>query len=288
MKYLSLFSGIGGFELGINRVFPSSECVGYSEINNYAIKVYDSHYPNHTNFGDIQTINPHNLQNFDMIVGGFPCQDLSSLNVKGGKGLGGSRSGLFYNMLEIMHAKNPRWFCYENVASMKNSDKNTISQELGVEPIMIDAALVSGQRRKRLFRCNWRVNPPMDKGIFLKNILEANPNTTPLSNARLRWFYSEKTQNMRVKKGFVAINPQKANTLTARGELAWTCNYIEENNKVRVLSPIECERLQCFPDDWTIVVPEKHRYGLLGNAVNVEVVAHIMESLKQHIGKENT
>ena len=77
MKYLSLFSGIGGFELGINDVFPNAQCVGYSEIDKYAIKVYQSHFPEHKNYGDIKDIDINSLPDFDMLVGGFPCHDLS-------------------------------------------------------------------------------------------------------------------------------------------------------------------------------------------------------------------
>lgn len=73
MKYLSLFSGIGGFELGIGDM---AECVGFSEIDEPAIRVYKRHFPEHKNYGDITKINPKELPDFDFLVGGFPCQSL--------------------------------------------------------------------------------------------------------------------------------------------------------------------------------------------------------------------
>ena len=69
-----MFSGIGGFELGLPKEW---ECVGYSEINKYADKVYQFHFPNHKNYGDATKIDAEQLPNFDLICGGFPCQSFS-------------------------------------------------------------------------------------------------------------------------------------------------------------------------------------------------------------------
>jgi DNA (cytosine-5)-methyltransferase 1 len=84
MKYLSLFSGIGGFELAIQSVFPNAECIGFSEIDKYAIQTYRKHYPDHPALGSITDINPLTLPDFDLIVGGFPCQDLSIAHGRSG------------------------------------------------------------------------------------------------------------------------------------------------------------------------------------------------------------
>lgn len=74
IKYFSAFSGIGGFELAMPKDW---ECVGFSEIDKYAIQVYSKHFPSHKNFGDIIQINIEALPDFDLLVGGSPCQDLS-------------------------------------------------------------------------------------------------------------------------------------------------------------------------------------------------------------------
>lgn len=281
MKYLSLFSGIGGFELGVQDAFPDSECVGYSEIDKYAIKVYQSHFPNHKNHGNITEINPLDLPDFDLLVGGFPCQDLSVANTYF-NGLDGARSGLFWNLLNILNTKNPKWFCFENVMRMSRKDRDIISNNLGVEPVMIDAGLVSGQNRKRLFWCNWKVDEPQDKQIMLADIIESNPNVKPMSQQRIDWLLSDKSIK-RKQFGTITFNPQKANTLTARMYRNWDGVYVRDQGSLRMLSPVECERLQCFPDNWTQDISHAQRYKTLGNAVNVEVVKHIFGELKKDL-----
>ena len=71
-KYLSLFSGIGGFEVGIKNSSKDFECVGCSEIDKYATSIYEQHF-NHHNFGDITKVDASDLPDFDLLVGGFPC-----------------------------------------------------------------------------------------------------------------------------------------------------------------------------------------------------------------------
>ena len=174
MKYFSTFTGIGAFEQAVkNLITPYDkfrfECVGYSEIDPYAIQVFENNHPGHKNYGDIKEIKE--LPDFDLLVGGSPCQDLS-IAKKGREGLAGSRSSLFWEFVRLLELKKPRYFLLENVASMKKEDRDTISRALGVEPVMINAALVTAQQRKRLFWCNWKVEQPENRHIYLKDILE--------------------------------------------------------------------------------------------------------------------
>jgi len=263
MRYLSLFSGIGGFEIAIQSAFQDAKCIGFSEIDKYSVQTYTKHFPEHHNYGDINTINPYTLPDYDMLVGGFPCQDLS-IAKSGRKGLDGERSGLFWTMLSILRISNPKYFCFENVASMPKKDRDIITKELGVEPVMINAALVSAQSRKRLFWCNWSVEQPEDRGILLKGILES---------------------------GIPQNNIKKSYCIDANYYKGGVCNWINQKGKrtmimdnghFRKLTPIECERLQCFEDGWTEGVSKTQRYRQLGNAVNVEVVKHIMNNLANH------
>jgi site-specific DNA-cytosine methylase len=266
VKYLSLFSGIGGFELAIQSVFPNAECVGFSEIDKYAITTYQKHFPDHVNLGDIQEINSLALPDFDMIVGGFPCQDLS-IAKSGRQGLNGKRSGLFWTMVSIMRIKSPKWFCIENVASMPKEAKALITRELGVEPIIINAALVSGQNRKRLFWCNWNVSQPEDRYILLKDILE--------SGEELKLGNRPKGKSYCITASYWKSENLKHHEKHHQRQL------VIDNGIIRKLTPTECERLQCFSDNWTDTVSNTQRYKQLGNAVNVEVVKHIMNELKQ-------
>ena len=86
MKYISLFSGIGGFEIAIQNIFPLARCIGYSEVEKFALQVYQSHYPNHPYLGDITSFQKEQIQRIvhaikgcNLLVGGFPCKNLTSL-----------------------------------------------------------------------------------------------------------------------------------------------------------------------------------------------------------------
>jgi len=117
MKYFSTFSGAGGFEIGINE---KGVCVGHSEINKYAIQVYEKHYPTHKNYGDISKIEWSRVPDFDLLVGGSPCQDLSIAGKR--KGLAGGRSGLFYHYIRALKEKQPKYFIWENVRGALSSN----------------------------------------------------------------------------------------------------------------------------------------------------------------------
>lgn len=144
MKYLSLFSGIGGFELGIekcrdHRTFlqgtsatiiledstyiPSGSfgatCIGFSEIDQYAIKIYQQHF-NHKNYGDIKTINAQSLPDFDLLVGGFPCQSFSIAGKR--RGFNDTRGTLFFDIARILQSKRPKLLLLENVKGLLSHD----------------------------------------------------------------------------------------------------------------------------------------------------------------------
>ena len=332
IKYFSTFSGIGGFEKAIHDIFPNAECVGFSEIDKYAKQIYLKHFPSHKDYGDITKIDIANLPDFDLLVGGSPCQDLS-IAKKDRQGLEGSRSGLFYKFVEILKTKKPKYFILENVASMGKENKDKISEILGVQPVMINASLVSAQNRKRLFWANFPINQPEDKGIFLKDILEYYVKGDKIINPKLLNFkgsekkcvsltatpYKEPPKVIRIgqfnkgaqgdriystdgksvnlsangggrgaKTGLYAValrnrgqgkKPEfggdKANAMTT----VQTDSMVMEDYQIRKLTPTECARLQCFPDKWCEGISNSQQYKCYGNAVNVEVVKHILKGL---------
>jgi len=116
MKYFSLFSGIGGFELAL----ANHECVGYSEVEPNAIKVYEKHFPNHKNYGDITKIDESALPNFEILVGGFPCQSFSIAGNRGG--FMDTRGTLFFDVAKIIKAKQPKIVLLENVKGLLSHD----------------------------------------------------------------------------------------------------------------------------------------------------------------------
>ena len=105
MNYFSMFSGIGGFELALNSL--GHKCVGFSEIDPTAISIYKKHFPNEVNYGDATTINSDKLPNFDLLVGGFPCQAFSIAGKR--QGFEDTRGTLFFDIARIIKSKQPRY-----------------------------------------------------------------------------------------------------------------------------------------------------------------------------------
>lgn len=192
MKILSLFDGISCARVALERADFKIDKYYASEVDKYAIQIAQKNYFDTIQLGNIKDINcTGDVLHFgkgrlaetsiDLIIGGSPCQDLS-IAKKDRKGLQGERSGLFWEYVRILKEVKPKYFILENVASMPKEAKQIITETLGVEPIMINASLVSAQSRKRLFwvgayiesmgylRVN--VQQPEDKGILLRDILE--------------------------------------------------------------------------------------------------------------------
>jgi DNA-cytosine methyltransferase len=158
-NYLSLFSGIGGFERAIGDM---GHCVGFSEIDKNAIAEYQRHYPDHVNLGNIKDITKKTIKELgkiDLLVAGFPCNNLSSANRYSREGLNGVHSGLFWNMLEIIRWINNKdlKIIIENNASMSNRWREEITEQLkrvlkrNVKYIYIDSSVTVPQSRKRYY-----------------------------------------------------------------------------------------------------------------------------------------
>lgn len=201
MKILSLFDGISIAQQAIKELGFEVEYYA-SEIDKQAISITQKNHPNTEQLGDIKDIDCTNgllhygkgklaKTHIYFLIGGSPCQDLS-IAKKNREGLNGKRSGLFWEYVRILKELKPRYFILENVASMPKEAKNIITETLwGIEPIMIDASLLSAQQRKRLFWIgkltdkghivmveNWEyekvdILQPENKEIYLKDILES-------------------------------------------------------------------------------------------------------------------
>ena len=176
MRVLSLFDGISCGMVALERAGIPVECYVAYEINEPSIKISEKNYPNIEHKGDVTNADFSEYIGFDLLIGGSPCQDLSILNTvyrqSGETGLKGKKSRLFYAYVDALHTVNPKYFLFENVASMKAEWRDVITRELGVEPIMINSALVSAQERKRLYWTNIpNVTQPSDKGIVLDDII---------------------------------------------------------------------------------------------------------------------
>ncbi len=366
MKILSLFDGISCARVALDKAGIPVEVYYASEIDKYAEQVSHKNYPEIIRVGDIKTIrerfdiNEHFGGGIDLLIGGSPCQDLS-IAKKNRKGLDGERSGLFWDYVRILNDIKPKYFILENVASMPKEAKELITKTLGVEPIMIDAALVSAQRRKRLFWTNIPVELPEDRNIFLRDILEEDVDEKYyISDATLQTILEKMSQGKPIaqafrihdiegksvtlssggggtgaKTGLYVIHPNgseqlKSNTIrtsgrgskfgdkhnldqilvvpeatkkgyaiahdgdsvdlsfptstTRRGRVGNKVkNLMTSQNinvftggRVRKLTPLECDRLQSLPDNYTNGISDSQRYKCLGNAFNADVIAHIL------------
>lgn len=180
MKILSLFDGMSVAQQALKNIGADVEVYYASEIDEYAKAVTQANHPNTIQLGSVVGLTLD--EQIYLMIGGSPCQDLS-IAKKNREGLKGSRSGLFWEYVRIRDEVKPKYFILENVASMPKEAKDTISEALGVQPVMINASLVSAQNRKRLFwvgRWNGEkyeqveIPQPEDRGILLKDILEEN------------------------------------------------------------------------------------------------------------------
>ena len=351
MNVLSLFDGISCSMVALKRANIKINNFYASEIDSNAIKISKKNHPEIIHLGSVVGLTPPN--NIDLLIGGSPCQDLS-IAKKGRQGLEGERSGLFYEYVRIMKECKPKYFILENVNSMSKESKAKITEIMGVEPIMINAALVSAQSRKRLFWTNILVKElPEDKNILLKDILQPDAEVDKRMTSNSKAFcldanyhkgssaehsiqkkvrtmvkikpkgtefiqvgyFGDKNhcgvggQALRVydsnyksstlgisgagliKIGHIGNTDGQANRVysdegksvclssNSGGSGAKTGLYeIKEN--IRKLTPIECERLQGLPDNYTEGISNTQRYKCLGNAFNVDVILHILKYIE--------
>ena len=148
MNVLSLFDGMSCGQIALNRAGIKYDKYYASEIKPHAIKVTQHNYPDTIQLGDVRNIKGSDLPKIDLLIGGSPCQDLSIAN-KNQTGLKGNKSSLFYEYVRLLKECKPKWFLLENVASMCDFDRDIISKELAVYPVLICSSLVSAQERKR-------------------------------------------------------------------------------------------------------------------------------------------
>lgn len=313
MNVLSLFDGISVARVALDLAQIQVKNFYSSEIDKYAIQVSQKNYPDIIRLGNVCDISSNTFEPIDLLIGGSPCQDLS-IAKKGRKGLEGNRSGLFWQYIHIRALVKPKWFILENVASMPQKDKDIISEAMGCQPIMFNASLVSAQTRKRLFWTNIKFELPMDRGIILKDILQPDSEVderlvnkdkkaytltssySKLSASEAQIKHNiEKKQRTMVKVGTMGKNYSQGNQvyspegksicLSSRsgGIGANTGLYKIEKTEpefnIRKLTPIECERLQSLPDNYTEGISNTQRYKSLGNAFNAEVISHILKSM---------
>ena len=188
MNVLSLFDGMSGAQLALERADIKVDNYYSFEIDKYAVAVTQFNFPKTIQLGDIRNwryalneLRRSGLFPFKigLLIGGSPCQGFSHA----GKGLSfdDPRSKLFLDFVDILTALRPKYFLLENVR-MKKEWVDVITKLMGVEPILINSALVSAQNRNRFYWTNIPVEQPEDRHIYLKDILLPDADEPSLSN----------------------------------------------------------------------------------------------------------
>lgn len=293
MRVLSLFDGISCGRIALERAGIEVEEYVASEIEKNAIKISKKNYPDIVHIGDVRNVlnNGYEVGSFDLLIGGSPCQDLSNYKYDRGdvKGLDGDKSSLFWYYVKILRELKPKYFLLENVASMEKKWIDVISQELGVEPIMINSSLVCAAERKRLYWTNIpNISQPENRNINLKDIV------IPSSDIPEKYWYTkyEVVYNGADKKveATLMLNGHrqakevynlnsKCNTLLCDGNGGNLVKKVYQDGRVRKLLPLEYERLQTLPENYTNCVSDSARYTAIGNGWTVDVVAHILKHI---------
>ena len=276
MNVLSLFDGMSCGQLALNKAGVEYENYFASEIDKAAMSVTQTNFPKTVQLGSVTELSADSLPSIDLLIGGSPCQSISNLG--DGSGLEG-KSGLFYHYVRLKNSLNPKHFILENVDGNKKAI-DEITELLEVEPILFNSNLLSGQNRARYYWTNIKFELPANLGIHLKDILDNTPKETcRLTQGRLKWITDGKGVQS-VAKRYASIDPVKASCLTARSDASWNCNYVTRQGELTKLTCEEYEKLQTVPVGYTSSAKTYERYRMLGNGWTVDVVAHILKSIK--------
>lgn len=312
MNVLSLFDGIAGAKVALDRAGIPITNYFASEVDPYAISIAKKNHPDIQHIGCVRQVSTDNIPQIDLLIGGSPCQGFSRSGNK--KGIRDYRSRLILHYKRLLEECNPKYFLLENVV-MSDYHRKQVSKMVGAKPIIIDSGLVSAQRRNRMYWTNIPdVTQPEDKKIQLWDVIERDAAYTQpeLLVARRHYENSEVTRladqfqggvafteartkesaknrsrcrraglpdtSKRRDKILVPRQDDKMNCLTAK-QTHRDGALLDENLNFRRLSPIECERLQTYEDNYTAGVSRTQRYKVLGNSFTVDVIAHILKHI---------
>lgn len=297
IAYIDLFCGIGGFRLAAEKVCKENKfsplCMMSCDIDDYAKRSY------YANFGDmpkddIKNISEHSVPDHDILFAGFPCQPFSIIGL--GKGFGDNRGTLFFDIVRILERKRPKAFILENVKQLVSHHKGETIQNIimtlrnigyYVEYKILNA-LDYGlpQKRERVFIVGYYKNINLQwpqKSINKRSLAEILEHSVDE-----KYFASEYIKSKRRKAHIPSVIPSiwhenKSGNITS---YPYSCalragasyNYLLVNGERR-LTPREMLRLQGFPDWYKIIVPYGQIRKQTGNAVPVNLVYAVFNSL---------
>ena len=287
LTVLSLFDGISCGMVALQRAgIEIDKYIAY-EIEHNAIEISRKNYPDIIRGGDVTKEDFTKYKGkVDLLIGGSPCQNLCSCGDK--KGLDGAESKLFFDYVRALYETEAKWFLLENNATMTKENQDIITEIMGVEPIYINSNLLTAQDRKRLYWTNIPgIEQPEDRGLTLKDIVQ------PVEEKREYECYkrmaAKREGTLAFKKSWANVRTldQKSRALTTSQAISnsGATNVKYSDTEYYMLTPIECERLQTLPDNYTEGVSNTQRYKAVGNGWTVEVIAHIFKALRVALEK---
>ena len=276
MKVLSLCDGMSIAHIALDRIGMHVDKYYAAEIKDIAVKVTKENYPDTVHIGDVNKVRykggilytengNYNVGHIDLMVFGSPCQSFSiAMKTDMRVGLKDKvRSGLFLECYRILKEVNPTWFLLENVASMKDEDRDVLTEFMGVAPIRINSKLVSAALRDRYYWTNIEgITQPEDKGITLQSILTSG------------YTDRQKARALLVSDSRPLVDKQK---MLHRYKKFTTIVWEEKGNdeSIRYLNQTELERCQTVPEGYTKCLTRNEAADVLGDAFTVDVIAHI-------------
>lgn len=291
MNVLSLFDGISCGQVALQQSGIVVDNYYASEIDKKAISITQKNFPKTIQLGDITKIDSKILDflgHIDLIIGGSPCQGFSQAGVK--KKFSDERSKLFFDynrILKHFQGKNPDIkFLLENV-KMDQASQDVITSHLGVQPILINSVLFSAQRRKRLYWTNIPIKPlPESSDFKIKDILydEHSMPIRHFAESRssmhknyIQWDTSGKGHKSQSDRAYFMDGTM--NCILGQGGTNKQNIYLG-NGTYRHIHPIEIERLQTLPDNYTDGFSTSQRINMVGNGWTANVIVHLLDGLK--------
>jgi len=303
MKFFSMFTGIGGFEYGVRKTKGDRwKCIGYSEIDKFAVQVFNRHFPGIKNYGDATKIDPMGIPDFDLLCGGFPCQAFSVAGRR--MGFEDTRGTLFFEVARIVKVKRPRYVFLENVKGLLNHDNGRTMltilatlDELGYDvewEVLNSRYFGVPQNRERVFIIG-HLRGTSGQKIF--PIGTGGGETSGMEREDIAYcidanYYKGNTNVDKCQRTVVtaAITTENAHMFGKNVTRKQVTDIENLTGNVRRLTPVECERLQAFPDNWTSIgvddngdevkMSDTQRYKMLGNSVTTNVIEEIVKRIK--------
>jgi len=279
LRFIDLFGGIGGFRLGIEKA-TNWKCVWYNDNNKYAVQVYNKNFGENYEARDIRDIHEREIPKSDLICAGFPCQSYTLAGKRGG--LEDVRGTLFFEICRIAQYHRPHYLFLENVpgllSSARRRDFGTILKslwELGYDvewQVLNSKDFSVPQNRERVYIVGHF------GGFCGRQVFPIRRPSAKIPIKKIGQFSSYRSNGVYESSG-ICCTLMRGDSMSRMAPIVSVKG--DDTSQYRRLTPVECERLQGFPDGWTEGISDLQRYNCLGNSVTVNVIEAIAEKMKK-------